>query len=71
MRQKNILTQKGKSEKKEDNKIKLEKPYCTKCGGSFGYFKLKEKKWRCRNCGFLQDIKLKEGKLHKARFPSF
>lgn len=33
---------------------KKEKPKCPKCNSSFGYFRIKEKSWQCRSCGYSQ-----------------
>ena len=35
---------------------KKEKHKCIKCGSSFGYLRIKEKKWVCRSCGYVDPM---------------
>jgi ribosomal protein L37AE/L43A len=40
-----------------EEKNQTEKPKCPKCNSSFGYFRIKEKKWVCRTCGHIEKNK--------------
>ena len=39
---------------KEEKKQKRETPRCVKCNSTFGYFKIKDREWQCRCCGFVE-----------------
>lgn len=49
------------TEKKEE---KEKKPKCKKCQSSFGYFKIKDRAWQCRNCGYLDNKGDDEDEIH-------
>lgn len=38
------------------NKNKDNKQRCENCGSGYGYFRIKEKEWQCRQCGCIKKL---------------